>query len=105
MCVDRTARTNLPSARGSRASVARQNRAAVLGETVDWTSVFLAFMAVNFNRLKITQGANQFYPETHSKCYRENRPNLAARGIVLDDSEPAQASPDSGRVSMGGSWS
>jgi hypothetical protein len=49
MCVERTARTKLPSARESRASVARQNRAAVLGEIVD---VLLLFMVFIVNRQK-----------------------------------------------------
>ena len=78
MCVERTASTKLPSARGSRASVARQNRAAVVGEMVDWTGVLLTFMAVIFNRAKVTQATEQFYPETHCKVYRESQANLAA---------------------------
>jgi hypothetical protein len=68
MCVERTARKKLPSARGSRASVARQNRAAARWEILDLADVLLLFMVFIANTAKITQGAKQFYPETRSKA-------------------------------------
>jgi hypothetical protein len=57
MCVERTARTKLPSARESRATVARQKRAAARGEIVDWEGALLMVMAVTFSKAKISQVA------------------------------------------------
>jgi hypothetical protein len=82
MCVERTARTKLPSARGSRASVARQKRAAARGEMLDLEDVLLMFMVVIVSTPKIAQTDKQFYPERHCKVYRESRANLAARHDV-----------------------
>jgi hypothetical protein len=78
MCVERTARTKLPSARGSRASVARQKRAAARGEMLDLEDVILMFMGATVNTPKIAQTGKQFYPERRSKVYRKGRENLAA---------------------------
>ena len=74
MCVERTARTKLPSARGSRASVARQKRAAARGEMLDTVDVplgFMVFIGVTVNTAKIAQAANQFYPERCGKAHSE----------------------------------
>jgi hypothetical protein len=67
MCVERTARKKLPSARGSRASVARQKRAAARGEILDLAEVLLLFMVFTANTAKITQDAIQIYPEKSGK--------------------------------------
>jgi hypothetical protein len=60
MCVERTARTKLPSARESRASVARQYRAAARAE-MSWSNLVCAWLM--FNKLKVAQPEKQIYPE------------------------------------------
>ena len=107
MCVERTARTKLPSARGSRASVARQKRAAARGEmldTVDALLGFMVFIGVAVNTVKITQAANQFYPETCGKAHLEKVVEIPLPHAFSDE-ESAQASPDAGRAILAGSGS
>ena len=64
MCVERTASTKLPSARESRASVARQYRAAAFAE-MPATNLFCVWAM--FNTLKVTQAEKQIYPQTFGK--------------------------------------
>jgi hypothetical protein len=64
MCVERTARTKLPSARESRASVACQYRAAARPD------MFLSNLVcawLMFNTPKIAQPSGPIYPKTGGK--------------------------------------
>ncbi len=63
----RTAITKLPSARESRASAARQYRAAAFGEMF-CPKFFSAWLM--FNTLKVTQAEKQIYPQTFGKVKR-----------------------------------
>jgi hypothetical protein len=71
MRVERTARTKLPSARGSRASVARQKRAAVRGDMIDERCVLLVVMVFVLNMAKISQTGKQIYPKWRVKSDRQ----------------------------------
>jgi hypothetical protein len=82
MCVERTARTKLPSARGSRASVARQKRAAVRGEILDGRCVFLVVMMFILNIAKITQTGKQIYPVWRTKRQEQKKTTMVVPGSM-----------------------
>jgi len=71
MCVERTASTNVPSARESRASVARQKRAAARGVMFD-SKCFIAVLM--FRKPKIAQARKQIYPESCGKLDADSFP-------------------------------
>src|SRR5260370_42160936 len=83
MCVERTASTNVPSARESRASVVCQFRAAACADMLcaNLDCVWLVFSA-----LKVAQGEKQIYQESLGKL-------TEARSAKMHDD---QASPGAG---------
>src|SRR6266478_3772042 len=76
MCVERTASTKLPSARESRASVARQYRAAACAVM---SCANLVCVWLMFNKLKVTQAQKQIYPQSVGQTNWEKRGPAATR--------------------------
>ena len=79
MRVERTASTKLPSARESRASVARQYRAAACAEMLCPNFVCVWLM---FNKLKVAQAEKHIYPQSVGQTNE-------GRGNVGRNSQPA----------------